>query len=206
MGLKLLRSTEEHKLSPKAEKLLSSYMDGAIKEIGFVSKAKANTLAGWFAEDFYYSGKAKGLSTDDVSAMEKRVDKSLKKYGFKERLNYLTNVRAIEENPTTFVLKGGAAGMLAMGALSEAFVTNHHAAALSILGIAVTASIGKVAMNQALSGKTDEENRKIEEYTNMKHAQLALKQLKRKMEFPEDRSTMPDVQAALLKKQAAAGR
>ena len=204
MGLKLLRSTEEHKLSPKAEKLLISYMDGAIKEIGFVSKGKANTLADWFAEDFYYSGKAKGLSTDDVAAMEKRVDKSLKKYGFKERLNYLTNVRAMEENPTPFILKGGAAGMLAMGALSEAFVSNHHAAALTVLGIAVTAGLGKAAANQALSGKTDEENRKIDEYTNMKHAQLALKQLKRKMEYPEDRSVVSEtVQAALLKKQVA---
>ena len=202
MGLKLQRSTEEHKLSPKAEKLLISYMAGAVKEIGFVSKGKADTLADWFAEDFYYSGKAKGLTTNDVQAMEKRVDKSLKKYGFKERLNYLTNVRAMEENPTVFVLKGGAAGMLAMGAFSEALVNNHHAAALSVLGIAVAASLGKTAMNQALSGKTDEENRKIDEYTNMKHAQLALKQLKRKMEYPEDRSVMPEVQTALLKKRA----
>ena len=207
MGLKLLRSTKEHKLSPKAEKLLISYMDGAIKEIGFVSKGKANSSAEWFAEDFYYSGKAKGLSTDDVTAMEKRVDKSLKKYGFKERLNYLTNVRAIEENPTAFILKGGAAGMLAMGAFSEALAGNNHGAALAVLGIAVAASLGKVAANQALSGKTDEENRKIDEYTNMKHAQLALKQLKRKMEFPEDRTVVADkVQAALLKKQAAVGR
>ncbi len=204
MGLKLQRSTEEHKLSPKAEKLLISYMAGAVKEIGFVSKGKADTLADWFAEDFYYSGKAKGLTTNDVQAMEKRVDKSLKKYGFKERLNYLTNVRAMEENPTVFVLKGGAAGMLAMGAFSEALVNNHHAAALSVLGIAVAASLGKTAMNQALSGKTDEENRKIDEYTNMKHAQLALKQLKRKMEYPEDRSVVSEtVQVALLKKQVA---
>ena len=204
MGLKLQRSTEEHKLSPKAEKLLNSYMAGAVKEIGFVSKGKADTLAEWFAEDFYYSGKAEGLSTDDVATMEKRVDKSLKQFSFKERLNYLTNVRAMEENPTAFIIKGGAAGMLAMGVLSEAFITNHHAAALSVLGIAVAASLGKVAANQALSGKTEEENRKIEEYTNMKHAQLALKQLKRKMEYPEDRSALSEkMQAAVLKKQAA---
>ena len=40
--------------------------------------------------------------------------------------------------------------------------------------------------------------------TNMKHAQLALKQLKRKMEYPEDRSVVSEtVQAALLKKQVA---
>ena len=83
MGLNFLRSSKKHELIPEARKLLEDYMAGAVKEIGFVKKEKAEVKANDYAEDFHKSGKDVGLSKADIKAMEKQVAKELKNYSNK---------------------------------------------------------------------------------------------------------------------------
>jgi len=199
MGLNFLRSSKEHKLSPESKKLLEGYMAGAVKEIGFVRKGRAETKAEKYAADFYEAGKAEGLTKADVKAMEKQVAKDLKQYGLKERFNYATNVRAAEEDMFKATLGSIGACTLMGAAAAVASVGGQPEVGVGILGATAAIALAKSAAFVVGASNNEEEKRKIEEYTELKHAQLALKQLKHKFtaaERAQDREEVAKLFAA----------
>ena len=198
MGLNFLRSSKKHELIPEAKKLLMDYMAGAVKEIGFVKKGKAEEKANDYAEDFHKSGKDVGLTKADIKAMEKQVAKELKKYGLKERFNYATNIRAAEENMFkatlgslgACTLMGAAAVVVSLGGQPEVGV--------GVLGATAAIAVAKSAAFVVGASNNEEEKRKIEEYTELKHAQLALKQLKQKIGKGNGPASMEIVRVPLV--------
>lgn len=185
MGLNFLRSSKKSSLSPEAKALLESYMAGAKKEIGFVSKDKAETKAGAYAEDFYKTAKAEGLKKSDIKAMEKQMAKELKQYGLKERVNYAANLRAAEENPMPVFLKDAGIGMAAVAAMAAASASGQHGVSAGIFGAGMAVIAAKTVVCYAGASTNDAEKRKVEEFTELKHAQLALKQLRHKFTAAE---------------------
>ncbi|MBR1777802.1 MAG: hypothetical protein IJ752_04365 [Alphaproteobacteria bacterium] len=181
MGLELLFSSKEKTLSPETKKLLDGYMAGAKKEIGFVDKNEAYWKAEKYASDFFKSGKADSLTTEDVKLMEKQVAKEIRGYGFKERLNYASNTKAKEE--TAFEMIGlKAAGLTVLG-LGGAALDPDLGTPVVLAGYAALAV--ETVVRCASLPKDDAQAKKIEDYTDLKHAQLALKQLKREIGFKE---------------------
>ncbi len=181
MGLSFLRSSKKKDLSPEAKKLLDAYMAGAKKEIGFVEKNDAYWKAEKYASDFFKSGKADTLTSKDVKLMEKQVAKELRQYGLKERLNYASNTKA--KGDRAFVDLGlKAAGFSVLGAASVALDPELGGPVL-LAGYAALAV--ETAVRCASWPKDDAQAKKIEDYTELKHAQLALKQLKREIGFKE---------------------
>ena len=185
MGLNFLRSSEKKTLSPEAKKLLEGYMAGAKKEIGFVSKENAEIKATEYARDFYESGKAEGLSKSDVKKMEKQVAKELRQYGIKERVNYATNLRAAAEHPLQSVLKEAGIGVVAVTAITAASVSGQHDMALGLFGVGAAVATARATAYFIGAPTNEDQKRKIDEYTDLKHAQLALKQLKREFSATE---------------------
>jgi len=185
MGLSLLFSSKEKKLSPKAEEILNVYIAGAKKEIGYVRKNTAKDKASLYASDFYNSDKAKEITKDDVKVMEKRVEKDLKKYGWREKLNYATNVRAIDEHPISSVLKGSGIALVATACAVSTAIDGQFGMSALITGVGLAAGMTRAATYYASAPRNDGEVRKVDEYTDLKHAQLALKQLKREFQKAE---------------------
>ena len=181
MSLGLLFSSKEKKLTSEAKKLLEGYMAGAKKEIGFVSKDDAYWKATRYAADFYKSGKADTLTTDDVKLMEKQLGKEMKQYGFKERLNYASNTKAKED--TAFISIGLKAAGISLAGVVGITVDPELGVPVTMLGYAAVAT--EAAIRCASWPRDKAEAKKIEDYTDLKHAQLALKQLKRELGFKE---------------------
>ena len=219
MALNFLRSSQKSTLSPEAKELLNSYMAGAKKEIGFVSKSKAEEKSVLYAMDFYHSGKAEGLTKSDVKIMEKQVNKELKQYGVQEHINYAATLRAKEENPLPALLKDAGIGLLAASTAASAAADGQYGIALGVVGVGVIAAATKAAIVYAGLPNTEEQSKKVDEYTELKHAQLALKQLKREFKAAERAEYKKEVsqlfaagygqpsggfvQAAMLKRQKA---
>ena len=180
-----LFSSKKHELSPESKKLLEGYMAGAVKEIGFARKKDAEEIATYYANDFYKAGKAEGVSKADVKAMEKQVSKELKQYGLRERINYATDGRAIKENPTSTIVQGAfAATMMAMS-VGAAAADGEMGLASAFMTIGLAGAAANAALYYAGTSYNKEQERKIDEYTELKHAQLALKQLKREFSAAE---------------------
>lgn len=198
MGLNFLRSSKKHELIPEARKLLEDYMAGAVKEIGFVKKEKAEVKANDYAEDFHKSGKDVGLSKADIKAMEKQVAKELRQYGLKERVNYAANLRAAEENPMKVALKDVGIGMAAVAAMAAASASGQHGVAAGIFGAGMAVIAAKAAVCYAGASTNAEEKRKIEEYAELKHAQLALRQLRYKIGKENGPASMEIVRTPLV--------
>lgn len=185
MGLNFLRFSKEKEMKPETKALLESYMAGAVKEIGFAKKSRAEEMATDYAKDFYEAGKAESITKADIKAMEKQVSKELKQYGLKERLNYSINGKAISENPFSTLLQGAGVAALVVVGSGTAAIDGQHALAAGLIGVGVAVAVAKSAAFYAGEPKNETEARKIEEYTNLKHAQLALKQLKREFTAKE---------------------
>lgn len=178
MSLNFLFSSKKQSLSPESKKLLDAYTAGAVKEIGNVKKIDAEIKASQYASDFYKSGKAESLTSADVKIAEKQIAKEMKQYGMKERLNYATDARPSKLE--SLLLK---CAVLSVGGLASAATGNETGMATVTAGFALLAA--QTAVRLAAFPKTDEQERKIDEYADLKHAQLALKQLKRELKIKE---------------------
>ena len=190
MGLSILQSSEKHEVKSESQKLLETYVQGATKSIGYVYRSEARKKAGEYAKDFYCSDEAKTLTKTDVKAMEKQLNRELKQYGWKERLDYHLNGRAQQEeagskeDPDILDVMKAMRGVLAVGAVgiavSTAKLLNHQiqdpAVVASFLAIATK---GVVMMGNTIIN--DNREQAVEKYTDLKHSQLALKKLKREI-------------------------
>jgi hypothetical protein len=197
MGLNYLRSWEKHEQKP--EGVLLDYMLGAAGSIGFVYKSDARKKAAEYAKDFYHSDEAKVLTKRDVETMEKQVAKDLKEFGWKQRLNYHLNGKAAEEMDGM----GDKSLMKSMRGIAAVAAATVVAGVMSmhnpqVQNPALITGVGLMLLKGAVlvKGTIDDDPVKTAQYTTLKHAQLALKQLRR--EFSKAERTQDREEAAKL--------
>lgn len=173
----------------KSAVLLNKYLSSAVLKMNGMTKKDAEKVANSFAAE-----KIEGIQVADVTAKEAEINESLKKYGLKEKLNYASDAKAYSKDPqksidsiiTTGVMSVASSLTLAVAAGSSP----EQGAAMGTVAGALLAAVtierlAKSGLRALSTSKNETQAKKIDEYTELKHAQLALKQLKNVMLAPE---------------------
>ncbi len=206
--------TAENKKENAVGKFLDSYLKGAVALTAGVKRARASSLM----EDFYNKADKKGLSEKDLLKASAEKEAELKgqasKFGLKAKLNYLTDAdhRSISSDDvvetaakTGFAaMAGGLCGVMAGMASSAMSVANTAAASgkamatgaaigavLPVAGVAV-AKATKLVTAQLTKSRTAEDKKNSEDYAAIKHAQLALKVMRKMIMNPEENDRQVD--------------
>lgn len=178
MGIAFKLFSDPKPMKPETAALLNKYIKGAVTEIGFVRRSEAEEKGLGYAEAFVKDGKAKGLTSADIKQKEKEVKAGLKNYGMREKINYAANLRAMEEHPLMPLAKGAATVVGVAAVTLAAAAEGDVASAAAAAGIGTGVAIAAACVYFAGVPKSEMQAKKVEEYTELKHAQLALKQLK----------------------------
>lgn len=209
----LLENKTENKQENKSKELLETYLANALKFIGrsSVTRGEAKAAAKGFSrpgtpeQDAYWGRPDISLiSAKDVEAKQAQIKSELKKYGIKEKLNYAFNAQAYKEKnkdekgPLVSDLMIFIAGMTATAA---AFPKDAPATpeSMGVIALGAATSVGLVMLKKGfykvLDARTEAGAEKVSEYKTLKHAQLALKQLKKQITARQDGSYKEQVQA-----------
>lgn len=187
--MSLTVETKAGQKDTKSAALLNKYLSGAVLKMDGMTKENAEKVANKFAAE-----KAEGIQVADVTAKEAEVNKDLKKYGLREKLNYASDAKAYSEDIQKSVDSIVTTGVMSVASVLTLAVATTSApeqgAAMGVVGgallAAVTAERLAKAGLRAVSGPRNEaQAKKIDEYTELKHTQLALKQLKNVLLAPE---------------------
>lgn len=169
---------------------LNKYLSGSLQFIGNSTKVEASQKASEYAEkqnlsEFTSNPKE---TKDAIVAKETELKKASKQYGLQEKMNYAFDARVFQERPLDELAQGLHVALFASaGMMTAAFSNSPEAATLFGVGGVLTAAT--LTTGRFLSaGETEKEKKSINEYAEIKHAQLALKQLKKKV--------MPSIKAA----------
>ena len=178
---KISRSAEE---KTATNKLLSSYLERAVALTSGKSKSEAKRLIAEYHKD---ADKKSLMQAPDALKTVKAKEADLKdraaEFGFKTKLNYVSDA----DIPNVSDVVAG--GMAAVATVSLASVV---AADPSTLGATLfmattaymTAKAGKLMAAEISASKTPEQKKSAQDYADVKHAQLALKLLKKEIEAP----------------------
>lgn len=175
------RSVEDKRA---VNKLLASYLEGAVALTSGKTKAEAKRLV---AEYHKNADKQALAQSPDALAVIKDKEKALKdktsEFGLKTKLNYASD--ADIPNVSDVI----ASGMAAVATVSLApIVSADHSTLGATLFVAtaayMTAKAGKLMAAEISASKTPEQKKSAQDYADVKHAQLALKLLKKEIEAP----------------------
>ena len=170
--------------SMATRKLLRAYLMNAVA----LTKGKSKGEAKRILKDYFEKTDKKALmeasdALDVVKAKEKRLKDRASGAGLREKANYISD--ADTANFSDIV----AMGMTTMAIAMAAPLANQNPSALSAtlmtaLGAYGVTQVGKHVLGTFAASKTPEEKKSASEYANVKHAQLALKMLKKELEAP----------------------
>ncbi len=144
---------------------LDSYLVGAVVLMDGKSKAEAEKIA----KDYVRTTDREYIREDAVDAKSAELKKEAKQYGLREKLNYATDADHGLKLEMTVI---GAASLVESLAKSESMPNGPVA-------LVVPKNAVQYAVGSMVKSKTAEQRLKADEYANVKHAQLVLKQLKR---------------------------
>ena len=188
-------------------RFLDSYLKGAVALTAGAKRARAGALM----QEFYNKVDKKGLSENDLlkasAEKEAELKKQASKFGMKTKLNYMTDADhrsfnfgdVIETSAKTAcaAVAGGICGVMAGMASTAMSVANTAAVSgkamatgaaigvfLPVAGVALTKAT-KLVTAQLTKSKTAEEKKNAEDYAAIKHAQLALKIMRKMIASPE---------------------
>lgn len=187
--MSLMIETKAGQKDTKSAALLNKYLSGAVAKMDGMTKKDAKKVANKFAAE-----KAEGIQVADVTAKEAEVKEGLKKFGLRETLNYASDAKALSED-----VQKSVDTMLVTGVMSVASVLTLAVATTStpeqgatlgaVAGVVLTAAtaerLAKAGLRAVSAPRNEEQARKADEYTELKHTQLALKQLKNVLLAPE---------------------
>lgn len=176
----------------KIDALLNKYLSGAVQKLQGKTKSEAEVSAKAYASVGYIlSDRMAGVEIADVKAKEKEIKNALKTYGLKARYNYKQDAEFKKENDQALKMRGKnpivndiaktvvAAGMASLIAWGISAVNEKAGiAAAAYMGFNMTVN---TITAHASRSKTDAEHKKFMDYADLKHAQLALKKLKKNM-------------------------
>ena len=160
--------------------LLNKYLAGVVRAMDGRTKSEAGKIAAEHAA----KADMKMFSVETVEAKEEETAKQMKKYGLREKMNFAADGKALDDNPGESISRA-----ISMAVASSATMLTLAVAAGSgeITGLgAVAAGIGGAyTVNAAAPGghasfqpsERRGTTRKVAAYTELKHAQMALKQV-----------------------------
>ncbi len=144
---------------------LDSYLVGAVVLMDGKTKAEAEKIA----KDYVRTTDRENIREAAVDAKAAELKKEAKKYGLREKLNYATDADHGLKLEMTVI---GAASLVESLAKSESMPNGPVA-------LVVPQNAVQYAVGSMVKADTPEKKVKADEYANIKHAQLVLKQLKR---------------------------
>ena len=167
MALSLETKTETTEKTSKSAALLNKYLTNA------VSMTRLDTIieSHKTLSDYAKRSEWDGISSADVAAKRKEVEKDMKGFGIKDKLAYYGNVKAGEHSRETTTKLGILAAAMVVAAAIDPDLSHCVASA----GMAYMAS--KVGAKMASAPQTPKELFSTRDYVDLKHAQTALKKL-----------------------------
>ena len=167
MALSLETKTETTEETSKSAALLNKYLTNA------VSMTRLDTIieSHKTLSDYAKRSEWDGISSADVAAKRKEVEKDMKGFGIKDKLAYYGNVKAGEHSRETTTKLGILAAAMVVAAAIDPDLSHCVAGA----GMAYMAS--KVGAKMASAPQTPKELFSTRDYVDLKHAQTALKKL-----------------------------
>ena len=190
--MSLSLSTAEKSTQTKSEELLDAYLKGACKfmdnmEKGVVSKAAKNFLKAEDKEFNEYYGKPltkellSKVSEDDIAKKETELKAQAKAAPFKAKANYALNAEMQKDNYFSVMAPTVAAlpGLAVLVNAAEQGSLEGVAVGLAGVGAAVGAAAAVYKIKGSLEAKNPEEQKAIDNYIDVKHSLVALKQLKK---------------------------
>lgn len=174
----------ENKKDTAARQMLKAYLDGALKLTAGKSKADAERII----KDYHQKADNQALKSapdalDAVKTEEKSLKEKASSYPLKAKVNYASD--ADFENIGDLL----AGSLAAVATPMLAHIVAQDPSTLGATMFVATASYmalkaGKLAAAELSASKNDEEKKNAQAYADVKHAQLALKLLKKEIEAP----------------------
>ena len=165
-------------------KLLRAYLENAI----VLTKGKSKGESKRILKDYFEKADKKALleasdALDVVKAKEKRLKDKTAGADLKTKVNYATDADVATFSDIV------ATGMCAVATAMAVPLASQNPSVLSSTIVAATGAyavsqIGKQVVGEVVASKTPEEQKSARDYANGKHAQLALKMLKKELEAP----------------------
>ena len=194
--MKIMAEKSSNGANNETRKLLSSYLDGAVALTSGKTKAESKRLI----NDYVAKTDRDGLTgTDALNAVrekEKALKENASKYDLKTKVNYLSDADTapLKESKIT-------EAVAAAWTFSALFANSGTVAAtvFGTLSYCTVKGVAKEIAKDVTESKTDAERKNAGDYADIKHAQLALKLLKREIESPAKDKEANKLSPAVLK-------
>ena len=194
--MKVLAEKSSKSENKDMRQLLSSYLDGAVALTSGKTRAESKRLI----KDYVAETGKDGLSGADALKAVREKEKALKenasKFDLKTKVNYLSDADTapLKESKIT-------EAVAAAWTFSALFANSGTVAAtvFGTLSYYTVKGIAKEVAKDVTESKTDAEKKNAGNYAAIKHAQLALKLLKRDIEAPAKDKDANKLTPAVLK-------
>lgn len=188
MSLEMQNSSSEALSRKDKDEKLAAYLSGALKAIGTKKGYQAESAVAEFAQN----ADVAGLDSKDVKAKQREVSKEMKGYSFKDKLAYMATSRAPADVEAGKALNVAALFGFAIGGIAVAAgEASPEAVALTSTGFAYLAS--KAVLHYVGEKQEKDPKPSVQEYTELKHTQLALRQLKKRLDAPKKEAYLNEV-------------
>ena len=165
-------------------KMLRAYLNGAVQLSSGKSKAEAKKVI----QDYYQQADIQALKDSPdalkvVEAKEKNLQEKASSFGLRAKVNYASDA---DVSDISDVISMGV-GAVATSMLAPIAAADPQALSATILTAAAAYTVTKAAKTAAAelsASKTPDQKKQAREYATVKHAQLALKLLKKEIEAP----------------------
>lgn len=186
MALSLENKTESTEKTSKSAALLNKYLTNA------VSMTRLDTIieSHKTLSDYAKRSEWESLSSAEVAAKRKEVEKDMKGFGIKDKLAYYGNVKAGDHTRETTTKLGIIAAAMVVAATIDPDLSHCVAGA----GMAYIAS--KVGAQTVGTPQTPKELFSTRDYVDLKHAQTALRKLETRLTKKENQEM---IQKAIVK-------
>ncbi len=168
----------------KTYKLLNSYLDGAVALTEGKAKADAKEAIGTYHKQTdMKSFKDSADALKIIAEKEKDLKNKASSFGLREKVNYASDADVVRLSEVVSMGMASVASSL----LAPIVATDPNALSATVLTATAayaTTKILKSVGGQISMSKTPDQQAKAKEYAAVKHAQLALKLLKKEIEAP----------------------
>lgn len=170
------------KVSAQEKEFLNKYLAGAVK----VMSGKPKDEAAELAETYVFHRAPLGYGKEAVEAKEAELKNEAKKFSSWQKLNYWSDADHKDEMFKNTMV--GALGVVLAATMGASMTSDPNVFNAGM--VAVGAAMAVTHGSMALVGGThysvrDHEKKTAQQYADIKHAQLVLKQVKRALESDE---------------------
>ena len=175
MALSLEQKTQTPEKSSKSAALLNKYLTSA------VHLTRADTLfeANRYLSDYATRPQWEEIKKEDIEAKRSEIKKELKDFGLRDKAAYYGNIKAGDHFRETMVKMGVVMATTAVAAAVSPELGQ------AVAGAALVYMGSKTAAKALGAPRNPKELFSTRDYTDLKHAQMALRKLSRHLEKKE---------------------